>query len=283
MPESSPETITVATARPPSWAERAKGFIQEKIIDVHPPHAHDGRRLDRITRLAEGPEDAVVTRLARRLKPTIDRHAYRLGVAQTVGEVTVVVAAVTGGGLLLHKKFPARVHEKPATGPYYAEKFGEVPIDLIYNHADARAPLTRETVSGPRGYGETFDAVKGPKKPYPLRPQDRENFLRTTGTLYAFLAYVEKGTIPPEVYRHSWTRKFLLTQLRTFIESRYQKGYLDRRSGWYIMMTEVFEALYRRKNESNQSIAGRSISFIDGLQDVEKARGTFDDISQAGS
>src|SRR3989344_9446204 len=107
MPESSPETITVATARPPSWGERAKGFIQEKIIDEHSPHAHERKILDRITRLAEGPEDAVVTRLARRLKPTIDRHAYRLGVAQTVGEVTTVVATTAGAYILAEKAIPS--------------------------------------------------------------------------------------------------------------------------------------------------------------------------------
>ena len=140
MPESSPETITVATARPPSWGERAKGFIQEKVIDEHSPHAHERKILDRITRLAEGPEDATVTKLAKKLKPTIARHAYRLGVAQTVGEVTAVVAATAGASYILAKKaLPSiweRRHKPTPPAPVVPELPSPPPIAVAHPPTD---------------------------------------------------------------------------------------------------------------------------------------------------
>ena len=106
MREGDRDVILEGSGKP-HFFDRPKRFIKEKVIDEHSPHAHERKILDRITRLAEGPEDAVVTRLARRLKPTIDRHAYRLGVAQTVGEVTTVVATTAGAYILAEKAIPS--------------------------------------------------------------------------------------------------------------------------------------------------------------------------------
>lgn len=90
----------------PHFFDRPKRFVKDKIIDEHSPQAHERKILDRITRLAEGPEDAIQTKLAKKLKPTIERHSYRLGVALTVGEVTAVVAATAGAYILTERSFP---------------------------------------------------------------------------------------------------------------------------------------------------------------------------------
>lgn len=107
MPISSSEIVYIGAAKPPSWGEKAGRFVKEKIIDEHSPHAHEKKILDRINTLAEGPDDAVVTNLARRLKPIITEHAYALGVSQTVGEITAVVAATTGAYMLAERVFPS--------------------------------------------------------------------------------------------------------------------------------------------------------------------------------
>lgn len=105
MPATSSEIVSIGAAKPPSW-ERVKGFIKEKIIDEHSPHAHEKKILDRINTFVEGPDDAVVTNLARRFKPFITEHAYAFGVSQTVGEITAVVGATAGAYILAERALP---------------------------------------------------------------------------------------------------------------------------------------------------------------------------------
>src|SRR3989344_4577491 len=105
MPDAAHEVVYTGSAASFSWHERGRKFIKDKIIDEHSPHAHEREFLKNVNWLTDH-LDGKPKELALAIKPVVEKIAYPLGVAKTVGEITAVVATTVGVYLLAERALP---------------------------------------------------------------------------------------------------------------------------------------------------------------------------------